>query len=231
MKHKQVTLIQNNPTIAAEWHPTKNEPLSPTTISYASNRMVWWQCQQGHEWKARVFSRTLNQSRCPICIKEKQISPHLNPRKTQTKPIDPEKALSVRFPSLINEWHPTKNHPLSPNDVTFGSTLVVWWQCQRGHEWVAPVNRRTSKQSGCPFCAGKKIQIGFNDLATMYPSIANEWHPIKNAPLSPTEVTHASNKRVWWQCRQGHEWQVKVSSRTTSLSQCPHCYKEQLKRK
>ena len=40
-----------------------------------------------------------------------------------------------------------------------------------------------------------------------------QWHPNKNGPLSPGEVTSGSKRKVWWRCGQGHEWQASIKSR------------------
>lgn len=65
---------------------------------------------------------------------------------------------------------------------------------------------------------------GFNDLATKYPRVAAEWHPTKNAPLTPDHVLPGSRRKVWWQCKNGHSWQAVIYSRTGSQnSGCPFC--------
>ena len=35
--------------------------------------------------------------------------------------------------------------------------------------------------------------------------------------------TYASNKKVWWKCSKGHEWEAVISSRTGSDRGCPIC--------
>jgi hypothetical protein len=35
--------------------------------------------------------------------------------------------LSLARPELVAAWHPTKNKPLTPEDVSFGSHRTVWW--------------------------------------------------------------------------------------------------------
>ena len=53
------------PEIAAEWHPTKNKPLTPQTIAAKSNKKVWWRDNLGHEWQAVVHDRTDRGNGCP----------------------------------------------------------------------------------------------------------------------------------------------------------------------
>ena len=62
-------------------------------------------------------------------------------------------------------------------------------------------------------------------LAQLYPKLAIEWNYEKNAPLKPEMFTPGSNKRVWWRCRQGHEWNTKIQSRTQGRG-CKQCYDE-----
>ena len=52
--------------LAKEWHPTKNEQLTPFVVTPGSGRKVWWRCEHGHEWEAVVASRT-NGRDCPYC--------------------------------------------------------------------------------------------------------------------------------------------------------------------
>jgi DNA-directed RNA polymerase subunit RPC12/RpoP len=35
-------------------------------------------------------------------------------------------------------------------------------------------------------------------------------------------VTHGSNKKVWWKCKKGHEWQSMILSRSKGNG-CPYC--------
>lgn len=99
---------------------------------------------------------------------------------------------------------------------------AVWWLCDKGHSWNAGVYSRT-QGNGCPVCSGRRVLKGFNDLATIKPHIAQEWHPTLNGDLLADMVTRASNKRVWWKCLKNHEWQAKILDRTISLSNCPVC--------
>ncbi len=53
-----------------------------------------------------------------------------------------------------------------------------------------------------------------------------EWHPSKNAGLTPFDVVAGSNKKLWWQCLESpdHEWQATVANRTHGRG-CPRCNK------
>ena len=61
-----------------------------------------------------------------------------------------------------------------------------------------------------------------NSLETLNPSLAKEWHPTANGSLTAKDVRPWSNKRVWWICGKGHEWEAALSNRTAGRG-CPHC--------
>ena len=83
---------------------------------------------------------------------------------------------------------------------------------------------KDSKRYGCPYCAGQRVGKD-NNLAVKYPDLAREWHPTRNAKLRPTDVTPGSNRKVWWRCSHGHEWEATVGSRVRG-SGCRTCYNE-----
>ena len=130
--------------------------------------------------------------------------------------------LSTTYPEIAKEWHPTKNGELSPDFVTPKSGRKVWWLGKCGHEWQAVISHRTDGQN-CPICSNHKLLAGFNDLATKFPNIADEWHPVKNGQLTPSDVFSTSNRKVWWLGKCGHEWQVAISCRTKNNNGCPIC--------
>jgi hypothetical protein len=199
-------LATTHPDLAAQWHPTKNGNLKPTNITAGSNREVWWQCEKGHEWKARTSDRVTKEIGCPVCS-NRQVLVGYND-------------LATTHPELAAQWHPTKNHK-TPQEYTCGSSKTVWWKCEKGHEWKAKIADRYHGD-GCPYCGNKKVLIGFNDLATTHPELAAQWHSTKNGNLKPTDVVAGSNREVWWQCAHGHEWSATVASRTSGRG-CPQC--------
>ena len=130
-------------------------------------------------------------------------------------------SLEIMFPEVAKQWS-TRNFPLLPKDVSYGSNKKVWWRGECGHEWQASPHSRTGKNSpGCPYCSGNRVLAGFNDLASRFPEIAAEWSE-KNYPLRPDEVTAFSNKKAWWKGKCGHEWYALISSRSDGHG-CPYC--------
>jgi len=57
-----------------------------------------------------------------------------------------------------------------------------------------------------------------------YPHLVKEWHPTKNKELTPKQVAYGSNKKAWWLCNKGHDWETTPNQRTKpSGSGCPFC--------
>ena len=144
-----------------------------------------------------------------------------------TKLIVGQNDLAKVNPDLAAEWHPSKNGSLLPSQITAGSNRKVWWLGKCGHEWQAVVSSRT-RGNGCPFCANKRVLPGFNDLATTYPEIAEEWNYKRNGALSPEDFTYGSERKVWWICPVcGGSFlksvNTRTATRTRNLQHCPYC--------
>jgi hypothetical protein len=132
-----------------------------------------------------------------------------------------ENSLLIKETAIARMWNYEKNGKLTPEHVTYKSTKVVWWKGECGHEWRSNIAYEVS--SGlCPFCSGKRVLKGFNDLKTLNPELANEWDYEKNKPLLPDAVTEGSGKKVWWLCDKNHSWKASIVSRKRGNG-CPIC--------
>ena len=129
--------------------------------------------------------------------------------------------LRAMFPDIAAQWDEVKNGDLTPEDVQPASGKKVWWVCPRGHNWQAVISSRTAGK-GCPYCAGRKVMPGFNDLQTVNPRLAVQWNYEKNGTLLPTAVTGMSHRKVWWTGVCGHVWRAKIANRSNGNG-CPYC--------
>ena len=102
---KNYNLKVISPDLALEWHPTKNGILRPTDFTLGSNKIVWWICNNGHEWQAQINSRRKGRG-CPFCNGHKACF---------------DNSLQTKHPEIAKQWHPEKNNTLSPLKVTPGS--------------------------------------------------------------------------------------------------------------
>ena len=168
---------------------------------------MWWKCEKGHSYQTKVEYKTHKGNGCPICAN----------RRVQEGYND----LASCNPKLASEWNYEKNSGVSPNQVVYGGYKKYWWKCKNGHEWETTIRVRI-RGTGCPYCANKKILKGYNDLATTNPKLASEWNYEKNGALKPTDVFGGSGKKVWWKCKNGHEWESTPNDRSRGTG-CPIC--------
>lgn len=199
--------------LASEWHPERNGSLRPLNIpAKGSKKKFYWKCKDcGYTWQASLDTR-IKGSGCPACA-GRVVVPGVND-------------LLSQMPEVAKEWHPTKNGTLKPEEVARGSGKLVWWKCGKGHEWRAAVCDRV-RGTSCPFCAGKKVLPGFNDMASSYPELAKEW-ALNINKKAPNEVTPGSRYKAKWCCKKcGHIWTAAVYSRTAGTG-CPECAKKRL---
>ncbi|MCC5016051.1 zinc-ribbon domain-containing protein [Legionella sp. 31fI33] len=131
----EYNLAVKSPKLVQEWDSKKNFPLSPCKMIPTSTKVVWWICKDGHQWRTKIYAR-FKGANCPYC--------------TGTKPSS-NYNLAIKYPNLVKEWHKEKNGSLTPHDITPGSKKKIWWQCDWGHEWSAPVYSR-AKGHNCPLC-------------------------------------------------------------------------------
>ena len=193
-----------------EWDYSKNI-IKPDEILAGSSKNAWWICSVGHSYECRIGHHTSNKVGCPYCSGQKVLEGYND--------------LCTTHPELVKEWNYSKNIK-SPKEFSKGSNIKVWWVCRYGHEWEANVNHRARGQ-GCPICSGNKIVENINDLKTWCEKnnktyILKEWNYDRNI-IKPSEVAKASNKKVWWVCDKGHEWEANISNRVRKGYGCPYC--------
>ncbi len=127
------------------------------------------------------------------------------------------KSFAEVYPSLVSEWSET--NLLGPDKVSYGSKKPIVWNGKCGHIWTALPKER-GRGSGCPYCASKKVLVGFNDLASRCPELAKEWSP-ENAQRADG-VIYGSHKSYLWIGSCGHSWTTSIKNRVNGHG-CPYC--------
>lgn len=199
-------LVRDNLELMEQWDYEKNKDLNLEKLTLGSGKIAWWKCEKGHSYDATIKSKTIGNLKCPICSNRRILKGYND--------------LSTTNPELLLEWDYEKNS-ISPDEITAGAEKMIWWICPKGHSYQSLVYNR-KKGAGCPYCDGKKVLVGYNDLATTNPEIAKEWDYKKNGDLKPTDITAGSHKKVHWKCQYGHEWIVSAKERNMGQN-CPYC--------
>jgi very-short-patch-repair endonuclease len=201
------------PKLASEWHPYKNGELRPSDLLPGSGKKIWWQCHKNkeHEWYISPDHRTRRNSSCPYC---------------SFKRLHPTNSLKALYPKIAYEWDEGKNKKKS-NEVPARWSQKSYWICERGHSFVYSVRQRTVNGLNCPYCSKRKASTEYN-LLTLNPELGCEWNYSKNVNIMPEQVLPSSNKKVWWRCQFGHEWEAQINNRVKKKG-CPYCSHRKLR--
>ena len=139
------------PKIAKEAHGW-----DPSIEWLGSSKKMNWICEKGHIYQAAIYHRTKLGTGCPYCAMKAVI-----PGETD---------FLTRFPDIAKEaygWDPSQIMP--------GTEKKHEWKCPKGHVYEAtPMARTGEGKTGCPYCAGRKVLVGFNDLKSQYPEISSQ---------------------------------------------------------
>ena len=201
MKKDFVSLAEARPDLIEKWNYEKNKNITPETVSYGSEKAVWWidygispvtGSQIKLEWKAKINNMTHT----------KYIHPSISSRRLFVGYND----LQTLCPEVAADWDYERNLGLTPDMVTCGSTKKIWWvQNVKSPidgkvikaKWKAAVCDRT-RGSGNPYLSGKAVLKGFNDVDTLHPELSKKWNYEKNGNLKPDMITCGYSKKVWW---------------------------------
>jgi DNA-directed RNA polymerase subunit RPC12/RpoP len=137
-------------------------------------------------------------------------------------------SLAKKFPEIAQDWDYSSNFPILPTQVAYSSNKTFFWKCSKcRNTWKTSPNSRTNKshKTACPYCVGRIVQPGKNDLATLFPKLMNIWDFKKNSiiNLDPAKLSIKSFKKANWICNVCNgEWQARISDKTKATG-CPYC--------
>ncbi len=187
----------------SETHPDLCLEISvgdPTKFSAGSDQKFEWRCSKNHRWTASIGNRALRGTGCPDCANTNR-----NPTYGSL--------LSRDFPEIALEAH-----GWDPSTVASTSKIKKTWKCSNGHEYESRPQDRTKRNHGCPYCSGRRILSGFNDLATIAPKVA-----VELLDADPTTLSPYSNKKFKFRCPEGHTYEASTYNRVRNKSGCGFC--------
>lgn len=199
------------PNIAKEWHPTLNGEKKAKDFTYGSKFDAFWLGECGHVFQATINRRVSLGNGCPYCSGQKILIGFND--------------LPTTHPEIVLQWDYEANGEKKPEEYTAGTNKKVYWIGRCGHSFLNSISEKIRSAEkgadGCPYCAGKQILKGFNDLDSQYPLIAKEWSP--NNKKRADEVSFKAIETSLWICPEGHEYKTGVRQRTLSGSGCLYC--------
>lgn len=184
---------------------SKNNNIEFSTIKPGSHKLYQWECENHPEtYLSSPASRFRGQG-CPYCSHNKTLAGFND--------------LATKNPEALKEWDNQKND-LQPQEVQSQSSKKVWWICELKHSYQQIISKHVKGQ-GCPYCAGRKVLVGFNDICDK--QLIVEWDAQKNIK-SITEYTKGSNYNAWWKCeKNNHTFQATITNRIQRKDGCPYC--------
>ena len=187
----------------------------PSIVSANSNEKLLWKCPRGHIYDSRPSSRTRiargrrSQQGCPYCSGKRVLAGFND--------------LATTHPDVASEAH-----EWDPTTCTYGNKTKRNWKCPKGHVYESTCNTRTAREGcGCSICAGKKVLVGYNDLASRFPEVAQYAHV-----WDPREFTYGSRKVNEWMCIEdgSHIFSRSIKEQVKSKYKCPYCPAERVLR-
>lgn len=177
-------MLKVRPELFKEWNFEKNDELGLDIYKVAkwSNKRSHWCCEAyptEHQWVVAIGHRAGNNSDCPYC---------------SGRNASYQNNFSNSFPKIANEWDYEKNEK-TPDMYTPKSNQRVWWKCAKQHSYPQTIKHRVNGGE-CIYCTNRAILLGFNDMATTNPQLANLLFDKNDGQ----KYMQFSNQKVDWIC-------------------------------
>ncbi len=220
----ETDLLTKCPEAHDMWDYEHNYGLDPTDLFPNSNKHAYFKCSKGHNVKRKIMD-FYKSPKCPECEKEK------------TK-------LIYQVPNTYLFWDYSKNIGKNLEVVINSASENAYFKCPNcGYGWNSYISL-WRKNSYCS-CCGYDGSVGGiernlpliekNPIVTFRmanPEDAKIWNYEKNGDLTPDNVLYRSNRKVYFKCKEGHEFKKAIYEMTTSDGKsrgCSHCKKTSIK--
>ena len=204
------SLLTVAPSVASYWDTAMNGVTAEHVVAGSRTRAHWLCPTCNYSWQAPVETKVGKNTGCPKCSKK-------------SMGYTRQPTLTASNHPVMMEFDHSRNQEagIDPDKITLGSNKKVHWICSncpggQPHLYVAPLSRRISCNTGCPYCSSKLACI-CNSLQSLYPSLAAEWDTIRNG-AGPDQILPGSSKVAYWKDGAGHSWEQSPHDRTGLLA-------------
>lgn len=114
------------------------------------------------------------------------------------KKIKEENLLFNHSPKFKEEWNYELNNKenIFPNEYSYGSNKEVWWRCNKCNNNYKMSIKIRNNGCNCPYCSGKRVLFGFNDVYTLRPNLRKYFVNIEDAK----NITLGYNGKILLKC-------------------------------
>lgn len=205
-------LLSQAPEVAQYFDEEMNQ-CSASEVFVKSGKKYWWRCDNelNHKYQMKPLNKVRNNQSCPICSGQQLLTGFND--------------LQTKYPNIAKEWDYNLNKN-KPSEYTYGSGYKAWWKCDKcGESYQSPINIHIRGHK-CPYCSGQKVLSGKNDLATLFPDIADEYS--ENNELPASKISAQTHKKVKWVCSHcNQEYLASPHHRTSNdKTGCPYCKRQ-----
>lgn len=199
-------LTITNPELAKEWAPSNTKQANE--VGEWQSYVGYWLCPDcGTVYPCEVRDRSVGDDSCPVCA-NKQVKKGFND-------------LATLEPELADMLSP--NCERKADEILRTCSYEALWVCPEcAGEYRRPVKTKTHDNSDCPYCNGRKVLTGYNDLATTNPELVAQYSSLNERPA--TMVRKDWNFYVYWECPKCHYIHARrLNEKAPDNSDCPAC--------
>ena len=180
------SIVDTHPELVALFDLERNQPLMPFDISKGSEKEIYWLCPAGHSYLALPTSMVrVPRPGCGICA-GRQVLVGFNDIESQA-------------PQVAALWDINCNGMMASQAVI--GQKKRWFRCANNHEFLVPsyqLKRALANGgTGCKYCNNQDLWSGWNDLATVAPTLASEYELAAHKVPARFISAFTGNKAIW----------------------------------
>ena len=147
--------------------------------------------------------------------------------------VKPGESFADVYPQYLSMWYPDNDK--EPDKISYNAASRFYWICPDcGGKYSSTIQDIVSGKAECPYCNDRQVLPGFNSFKIKHPDLMDEWLYLNNSLLAdPDQISENYNKKVWWECSQGHHYPMSPAKRIMFQKRhrepCPFCKGRRLK--
>ena len=206
---------------ASDWNYVLNNGVLPRHVFLNSHNKYWFTCSNcEHDFQALLFC--INEGGwCPYCSHHKLCQ-------MESCKLCLEKSFAFSSTNKVQYWNYKLNIGITPRDVFLNSNKNYWFTCSEcGHDFQISTYH-IHENKWCSYCANRllcKKESCMSCFNKTFSAIdkAQYWNYVKNDGISPRDVFMNSNKKYWFICEKGHNFNITLAAISSSQNWCRYC--------